>query len=395
MKVCAIIPARGGSKGIPRKNLCLVAGKPLIAHTVECAAAARSIERVVVSTDDAEVAGIANACGGQVVWRPSEISGDRSPSEAALLHALHQLRETEAYEPDLLVFLQCTSPLTLSEDIDGAVAVLLRENADSVVSVAPFHHFLWLHDANGEAAGINHDKRVRLPRQLCQPQYLETGAVYVMRAEGFLRARHRFFGKTGLYVMPGERCLEIDEPVDLEVAEVLAGRQGRERGAGLMPDPVAALVLDFDGVFTDNRVVVDQDGREAVACDRRDGWGLAELRRAGVPMLVLSTETNPVVRSRCEKLGIPCMHGVQDKLAALHDWCRRQGLDLSGVIYIGNDVNDVACMRAVGCAVAVADAEPEAKAVAKVVLSAAGGHGAIRQLADLISEKLKAARLGA
>lgn len=233
MKTIAIIPARGGSKGIPRKNVQLLAGKPLIAHTIENVQQARSVSRVVVSTDDSEIAAISKQYGAEVVWRPAELSSDAASSESALLNVLDYLEETEKYEPDLVVFLQCTSPLTLAADIDGTVRALMDEKGDSALAVTPFHYFLWRQDEDGNATGINHDKGVRPLRQEREQQFLEAGAVYVMRTEGFKRARHRFFGKTAMYVMPPERCLEIDEPVHFAIAEVLLaeGQQGQKRDA--------------------------------------------------------------------------------------------------------------------------------------------------------------------
>ena len=206
----------------------LLAGKPLIAHTIEHALQASSVNRVVVSTDDMEIACVARKYGADVVLRPADISGDTASSEAALLHTLEQLNKEEGYEPDLIVFLQCTSPLTLPEDIDGTVEALLNDKADSALAVTPFHHFLWGQDNNGTVVTLNHDKRSRPLRQEHQAQYLETGAVYVMRTEGFKEAKHRFFGKTAMYVMPRERCWEIDEPSDLVAAEALFRGQQEE-----------------------------------------------------------------------------------------------------------------------------------------------------------------------
>lgn len=230
MNTIAMIPARGGSKGIPRKNLQPLAGKPLVAHTIEQARAAHTIDRVLVSTDDAEIGAAAQHYGAEVLWRPAAISGDTASSEAALLHALDALQQSEGAVPELVVFLQCTSPLTQAADIDGAVHALLAEEADTALAVTPFHYFLWQQDEQGNAVGVNHDKTVRLLRQQRAPQYRETGAVYVMRTAGFRQAKHRFFGKTALYIMPAERCLEIDEPFDLQMAEWLLQRQreGRE-----------------------------------------------------------------------------------------------------------------------------------------------------------------------
>jgi len=394
METLAIIPARGGSKGIPRKNLRPLAGKPLIAHNLEQAQKSRLVNRVIVSTDDAEIGAVAQQYGAEVVWRPEEISGDSASSESALLHVLDTLRQTEGYEPDLLAFLQCTSPLTLAEDIDGTLQALLDNQADTALAVIPFHYFLWKPGSQGNAEGINHDKRIRPLRQEREPQYLETGAVYAMRVPGFLQARHRFFGRTTLYIMPAERRLEIDDPVDFQVAEVLMSAQHEQEKASRLPERIAALVLDFDGVFTDNKVVVFQDGREAVICSRSDGAGIGQLKRTGLPILVLSTEPNPVVQARAGKLDIPCMHGITDKGKALSDWMNEKEIDPSQVIYVGNDLNDLPCMAQVGCAVAVADAHPEVLKQAHLVLEHPGGEGAIREICDLLLKHFEKRKYG-
>jgi len=290
MKIIAIIPARGGSKGIPKKNIQLLAGKPLISYTIDTAWHSEKITRVIVSTDDHEIAAVSKQYGAEVVWRPANISGDTASSEAALLHVLEHLKTTEYYQPDLIIFLQCTSPLTTHEDIDGTIQVLLDEDADSAFTATPFHYFLWRKDQTGEAIAINHNKRRRPMRQEGEPQYIETGAVYAMRTEGFLKAKHRFFGKTVMHITPPERHWEIDEPIDFRVAEVLMQEQKQRQNLQALPNPISGLVMDFDGVFTDNSVIVFQDGREAVICDRGDGLGLDRLKQLGVPLLVLSTE---------------------------------------------------------------------------------------------------------
>ena len=147
---------------------------------------------------------------------------------------------------------------------------------------------------------------------------------------------------------------------------------------------IQLLVLDFDGVMTDNRVLVDQDGREAVWVHRGDGWGVARLREAGMPVVVISTETNPVVQARCRKLQIDAVQGCEDKLASLQQFARDRGVDRGSIAYVGNDVNDLDCLNWVGFPIAVADAESEVRAVAKLVTSKPGGWGAVREVADWI-----------
>ncbi len=145
---------------------------------------------------------------------------------------------------------------------------------------------------------------------------------------------------------------------------------------------VVLIVFDFDGVMTDNRVLVHQSGQEGVWCHRGDGWGIARLKEAGVEVLVLSTERNPVVAARCRKLGIEAVQGCDDKLAALQRLARGRNLGLGQIAYVGNDLNDLACMQWVGWPIAVADAVPEVRGLAKWVTRLSGGRGAVREVAD-------------
>lgn len=148
---------------------------------------------------------------------------------------------------------------------------------------------------------------------------------------------------------------------------------------------VKGIVFDFDGVFTDNSVIVSQDGTESVICSRSDGLGLNKLRALAIPCVVISTEVNPIVSKRCEKLKLPVQQGVEDKAGAVRAWANTQGLSLSEVAYLGNDINDLPALRIVGFPCVVADAWPEARAIATFVTSRAGGKGAVRELCDKIS----------
>jgi N-acylneuraminate cytidylyltransferase len=183
------------------------------------------IDRIVVSTDDYEIAEVSRAYGAEVIIRPDDISGDLAPSELALLHVLDSLESNGAYRPQLIVFLQCTSPLTRPDDIDGTIRTLLSHNADSALAVTPFHHFLWSQDLRGNTVGVNHDPRTRQMRQERDPYFLETGAVYVMRTAGFKSAKHRFFGRIAMHEIPRERALEIDDEFDFFLAsQILRAR---------------------------------------------------------------------------------------------------------------------------------------------------------------------------
>lgn len=147
---------------------------------------------------------------------------------------------------------------------------------------------------------------------------------------------------------------------------------------------LSSIVFDFDGVFTDNMVVLGEDGREAVLCDRRDGYGIEMLRATGLNLAVLSREKNPVVTRRCEKLGIPVVQGEDEKLPIFRTIVDEQNLRMEQAAFVGNDLNDITCLEAAGVSFAVADAHPAAVASSDLVLSKTGGNGAVRELCETI-----------
>jgi YrbI family 3-deoxy-D-manno-octulosonate 8-phosphate phosphatase len=383
----AVIPARGGSKGIPRKNLQLIHGEPLVVRTVRTALQARAVDRVLVSTDDDEIAAVSRAAGADLIERPAELAGDSASSEVAMLHALDQLEAAENFVPEVVVLLQCTSPLTTDEDIDGTIESLASGHADAAFTATRNHNFLWRRTAEGWAGAVNHNPHERLPRQEAPEQFLETGAVYAMRTSTFRSQRTRFCGRVVLFEVPPERAVEIDEGHDLTIARALVDRLDRQQRAVRLPTPVRGVIFDFDGVLTDDLVLTTEDGTEAVTCSRRDGMGIDRLRDMDIPVLVLSKETNPVVEARCAKLRVECIQGIRDKLPVLRDWTKGMCMDMAQVVYVGNDINDLTCLQAVGCGVVVADAHPDVLHAAKIVLTSPGGRGAVRELADMIYER--------
>lgn len=147
---------------------------------------------------------------------------------------------------------------------------------------------------------------------------------------------------------------------------------------------IRLVAFDFDGVFTDNRVYVDQDGRETVCCWRSDGVGLSRLKEIDVKTIVITSEINPVVRKRCAKLGIDCITGCKDKLSALKSVMNRRGLSPEDVCFVGNDLPDLECLKYVGHPVAVKGSADEVLKVAKYTTKREGGSGAVREVCDLI-----------
>ncbi|MET7974542.1 MULTISPECIES: N-acylneuraminate cytidylyltransferase [Streptomyces] len=387
-RVLAVIPARGGSKGVPAKNLLPVGGVPLVARAVRECRATRLVTDVVVSTDDQAIAAAAREAGAEVVLRPAAIAGDTATSEAAVLHALDAHEALHGSAVDVVLLVQCTSPFITREDIDGVAGAVVENGADTALTVANFHGFIW-RDAAEESTeggnGVNHDKSFR-PRRQDRPQdLLETGAAYAMDAAGLREHQHRFFGRTELVRTDPARVLEIDDPHDLARARALAPLFDANRPGSLpTAEDIDAVVLDFDGTQTDDRVLIDSDGREFVSVHRGDGLGIAALRKSGLKMLILSSEQNPVVAARARKLKIPVLHGIDRKDLALKQWCEEQGIAPERVLYVGNDVNDLPCFALVGWPVAVASAHDVVRGAARAVTTVPGGDGAIREIASWI-----------
>jgi len=376
----AIIPARGGSKRIPRKNLFLLNGRTLVAHSVSHALQAEEVDAVYVSTEDEDIAAEAAAAGAEVILRPTALAGDDATSESALVHVLDS---REGGDPELVVFLQCTSPVRRRGDIDAAVRRLRDEGADSLFSACADPGLIWTDGPDGPRP-LNYDPVARLREQEMGHQFRENGSIYVFRPELLRTTGSRLGGRIAIHEMDVWSSFQIDTPEDLALVSWVMGRHSELVD---WPDPLELVVFDFDGVLTDNGVLVSEAGAESVRADRGDGWGIARLRDAGMPMLVLSTEENPVVGARCAKLGLECVQGVGDKGAALQDLLAERGVDAGRVAYVGNDVNDLACLELVGLPVVVADAHPDAAAAARLVLTRPGGHGAVREFCDLVLQR--------
>ena len=380
--IIAIIPARGGSKRIPNKNIVPVGGKPMLAHSIEHALQSKKVKEVYVSTDDNGIASVALEYGAKVIKRPAELAGGKASSESALIHVLDERIKQGKKDPDLVVFLQCTSPVRDSGDIDNAISVLLGEKADSLFSACRDLGLFW--EENGKLKPVNYDPKARKMEQDRPHQYRENGSIFVMRTKALRKEKNRMAGKVTMYQMDLWRSFQVDDYDDLKLVDWIL-RQCPPKSFG----EVDLVVFDFDGVMTDNTMRVQSNGAESVVCNRADGWGIARMRDAKIPMIVLSTEKHSVVGERCKKLKIPCHQGIDNKAKYLKEYLKEEGFDPKKTVYIGNDVNDLECMKMVGIPIAPADSDPEIRSVAVWVTEHSGGRGAVREVCDRILHSLK------
>ena len=220
-RILSIIPARGGSKGIPRKNIINLAGKPLIAWTIEASLNSRYITKTIVSSDDKEILDISTEYGAEVIKRPDDLASDIATSESAVRHAVDYL-ESLGEVFDIVVLLQPTSPLRGYKDIDGAFEVMFDANATAVISTCEFDNKIlktFMENSNGFLEGISNNKYLFMRRQDLSKVYMPNGAIYIIDIKLF-REKYSFMtSKTLNYIMPKNKSIDIDSISDIENAE--------------------------------------------------------------------------------------------------------------------------------------------------------------------------------
>jgi N-acylneuraminate cytidylyltransferase len=404
--ILALIPARGGSKGIPRKNIKSFAGYPLIAWSIAAAKQSALVTRVIVSTDDEEIAAVAREWGAETPFlRPDELAQDKTTDLPVFEHALKWLEDVEGYHPDIVVQLRPTSPFRPQGMVDAALRILLEHaDADSVRGVVPAGQNpfkMWRF--NGEGNPLEQLLKVKgipepynAPRQILPPVYWQTGHIDVIRTTTIINKKSLTGDVIYPLVIDPKYTVDIDTPADwvkyeaviyggLDILSPAAPRRP-------MPETVKMIICDFDGVVTDNLVLTDENGKETVSASRSDSMHIKTLREKGVEVMILSSEPNPVVKARAKKMGVEAMHGIgmQDKGRVMREVLKQKNVRAEEVIYIGNDLNDLPCFEVAGWSVAVADAYPEALRAADFVLTKNGGHGALRELCELVLKKITA-----
>ena len=402
--ILALIPARGGSKGIPRKNIRLFAGYPLIAWSIAAAKQSDLVTRVIVSTDDEEIAAVAHEWGAETPFlRPSELAQDKTTDLPVFEHALKWLEDVEGYRPDVIVQLRPTSPIRPRTMVDDVIRILLEHaDADCVRGVVPAAQNpfkMWRFNGEGkplnpliEVDGI--PEPYNAPRQILPPVYWQTGHIDAIRDATIAQKK----SLTGDVIYPllidPKYTVDIDTLSDWAKYEALvySGLDMVSPGnpRRVMPKKIKLVVTDFDGVLTDGRVWIDENGRETVAATRSDSMRIKQLREHGIEVMILSSEVNPVVSARAKKMNIDAIHGMglNEKGHALKKFLAGKNIDASQVVYLGNDFNDLPCYEIAGWSVAVADAYPEVLRAADHVLKTNGGFGALRELCDLILKEL-------
>ena len=399
MKTIAIIPLRGGSKSIPRKNLKPFAGKPLFHWTALAALQAEEIDEVHIATDDTEIEASARAMNHQnlkVFRRSPETATDTASTEAVLLEAAHQLKA------ERMILIQATSPLLTCGDLTDALKKYAAVAADSMLSVVRQKRFFWQENQDGFAQPLNYDPASRPRRQEFDGQLVENGAFYIFSRRGLLDTGCRLHGRIAVHEMPEETYFELDEPTDWIVAEkLLEQRHGVDdkksashtdtQTLNLLRHQLASIKLfitDVDGVLTDAGMYYSENGDELKKFNTRDAVGLRLLREAGIKVGIITSEDTQIVARRAKKMGIDFLvQGAKDKADELKKILTETGITPEEVAYIGDDINDLTIFSEVGFKACPADGQPAVKAVASYICQTRGGQGAVREIAEMILSK--------
>jgi N-acylneuraminate cytidylyltransferase len=380
----AFIPLRGGSKGIPGKNIKPIAGKPLCRWTIEAAAGAARIDRVYVATDSQEITNVVRSFGidkVEVVGRGAATATDTASTESAMLEFAEQR------DFGHMVLIQATSPLLSSRDLDEAIAKFEREGADSLVTVVEQKRFTWTL-SDGRAVPTNYDPLRRPRRQDFSPYYVENGAFYISERSGLLRHQCRLFGRMAAHVMAEETFHEIDEPVDWKIIEAFLEERSRARDTASFAERARRIKLvltDVDGVLTDSGMYYSENGDELKKFNTRDGKAFELLRNAGIQGGIITSEDTKLVERRAKKLKLDFLiQGAKDKVPALERVMAQTGYSAEEIAFVGDDLADVPLLARVGLGACPRDAVPEARKAAFYVCGQRGGEGCVREVAERI-----------
>lgn len=379
----AFIPVRGGSKSIPLKNIREIAGKPLVYWTAKAANDCNIIDKVYVSTDSDVIRKTVEGFALEkvaVIGRSDETATDMASTESVMLEFANN------YEFDTIFLIQATSPLLTSTDLLGGYQLYNEEDTDSVLSVVRQKRFCWKMGDSGLAEPVNYDIYCRPRRQEFSGYLVENGAFYITGRKRLLETRNRISGRIRAYEMDESTYFEIDEPDDWEIIE--AQLKSRKRAVNF--SSIKMFLTDCDGCLTDGGMYYSEYGDELKKFNAKDGMGFQLLREKGVLTGIITGENVELNRRRGIKLKLDIYEaGVQDKLAVVRALCEKYRVGMNQVAYIGDDINDLAVVQAVGLGCCVADGMEEVKMEADYVTRARGGEGAVREVVERIIAEIK------
>ena len=382
--VIAFIPARGGSKSIPLKNIKLFCGKPLVCWNIEALESCPLVDRIIVATDSKQIEEtvLCNSYRKVVVYhRSAENACDTATTESVMLEYINKVNLSD---DTVFMLVQATSPLTETSHFTAALEVYSKREYDSMLTCVRNYRFFW----NADGTSKNYDYMNRPRRQNFSGDLMENGAFYINTVGNILKNGNRLYGKIGIYEMPEYTATEIDEPDDWIILEnlmrkyVLSKREKPKK-------KIKLFLSDVDGTLTDGGMYYSENGDELKKFNTRDGMGFQLLREAGIKTGIITSENTKLVEKRAEKLKVDYLiQGKRDggKLVATYEICNQLGITLNEVAYIGDDVNCRELLENVGWAACPADACEIVKNISSIkIMNHKGGEGCVREFVEKLN----------
>lgn len=384
----AFIPARGGSKSIPLKNIKTICGRPLVYWTIKAACECSRIDAVYVATDSDKVRETVTQLKNEnwdlfqkmeVIGRSLETVSDTASTESAMLEF------AQTHDFDNIVLIQATSPLLLASDLVGGFEMFMQSDTDSVLSCVRQRRFLWKQNQKGDAFPLNYDVYHRPRRQEFQGYLMENGAFYITSKENLLASQNRISGNIKAYEMSEDSAFEIDETSDwIIVEELLKRREMSSRENGRF-GKIKMFLTDCDGCLTDGGMYYSEKGDELKKFNTRDGMGFSLLKGRGIVTGIITGENSQIAEMRAKKLHIDEVHqGIGNKLKVVKQLAEKYQIDLTEIAYVGDDINDIDVLEKVGFPCTVKNASDSIKKKARYVSGLNGGDGAIRDIIEFI-----------
>ena len=389
MQTIAFIPVRGGSKSIPLKNIKPFCGKPLVCWNIEALEACPLVDEIIVATDSDEIEKVVLAehyAKTHIYRRSAENACDTASTESVMLEYLKQSDKVtkdnvQIQDEDIFMLVQATSPLTQTQHFTEALQQYAQGKFDSMLTCVRNKRFFW----NADGTSLNYDYRHRPRRQEFDGLLMENGAFYINTVGNILVSGNRLSGKIGIYEMPEYTSFEIDEPDDWVIMENLMRKHVLYIGKADTKD-IKLFLCDVDGTLTDGGMYYSENGDELKKFNTRDGVALTMLREKGIKTGIITSEDTQIVARRATKLNVDYLvQGKRDggKLAVAQEICKELGLTMHGVAYVGDDLNCIELLSAVGFAACPADACNEVKAILNIhIMSRKGGDGVVREVVE-------------
>ena len=381
-KVVAFIPVRGGSKSIPLKNIKNFYGKPLVYWNIAALQNCNKVHEIVVATDSEEIKNTVinfHFDKVKIYNRLTENATDTASTESVMLEYIDQ---ANLQSNDVFMLVQATSPLTETKHFEEALSIYFQGYFDSMLTCVRNYRFFW----NEDGTSKNYDYRNRPRRQDFWGSLMENGAFYINTVGNIILSRNRLSGKIGIYEMPGYTAFELDEPDDWMIMEHLMRKHVLIKNK---PESNIRLVLtDVDGVLTDGGMYYTETGNEMKKFNTRDGMAFELLRQARIKTGIITSEITRIVENRADKLKADYLiQGKREggKLAAALEICRKEGISLNEVAYIGDDINCFELLSEVGFPACPQDAILKIKEIANIhILFQKGGNGVFREFVDYL-----------